>query len=448
MRCLNVEDVTRVSGETRNPKSEIRNPKILLGISLLLILLVPMVAIPHTLGRDFSAATSLGKVSYDQDFLIKNDHPRVNPLVVMFGQSRAERLALNMLKSFLPQLIVINYDPSYTSLIVESDVDVIIWVGHSSDAGITWNQARIISWKDMATLLSRTRVSRHVILACDSLTLLKLESSALQGKDIVAFEGLLDAEFAGLYAAYLLARQGLLPSRDLTVLRDLVHRRVDVLYRNPEVIIPLAQKDDTPGSDFDFSPDQYGLTYSVEKVTGTGGYYYNLIITTWFIADQAFIDYFDKHKKIAYIHEIEIREAGGTTEHIFGYWNYELISKDIPDSEAGADRPECWPFFCPDPADDPEYEWKINSPENLEVGRNYTLKFRYYTEMNPAEGDYTYSLWLTAEVDADNYPYGLLYYYLIHDYDLLMKTDPFTVHVVSSSGGGGGGSGDLRYVIE
>lgn len=109
------------------------------------------------------------------------------PLVVMFGNSKAEIEAKNQFIENFPYSLIINY---LDMEMILSYSGPIVYIGHSSVEGIS-NFGQIIGWDIIAEIITKSLSNDHFILGCDSETISSLTSST--GKNVISFDNKVDA---------------------------------------------------------------------------------------------------------------------------------------------------------------------------------------------------------------------------------------------------------------
>lgn len=129
-------------------------------------------------------------------FVVALSQPFDSPLVVVFGDSKAEDAALAILLDEMPNSLVVQYDSFAYDFFKMKSIGVAILIGHGNEAGIFQN-GKLVQAQEIVAEISNTPARRIMITACNSKAIADLDES---GRSF-GFSHYVDAELAAFETA-------------------------------------------------------------------------------------------------------------------------------------------------------------------------------------------------------------------------------------------------------
>ncbi|MGQ4870992.1 MAG: hypothetical protein ACP6IT_04070 [Candidatus Thorarchaeota archaeon] len=168
--------------------------------------------------------------------------PFEGPLIVVFGNSRAERAAVHTLTDERPGSTVVQFGSFIYTLLKTRCIGVVVFVAHGAADGIVYRGEHLVSFRSILSEISMMPAKQIMIAACGSGVVASMDRSGR----VFGFQSLVDAELA----AFAVAIRAQVFYRMYNLVSKTFDRFVDVLAEKlayKDAFLPLHFDDGTGG---------------------------------------------------------------------------------------------------------------------------------------------------------------------------------------------------------
>ncbi len=131
---------------------------------------------------------------------------------IHLDREEAITTASNTLKESIPEMHILEYGSLRYQLLAHRIIQPLIWIGHGQKEGITINNA-LSSWEEFSEDLQHSH-GFDIILSCFSKEIIK--QTSLTQKDVLTFNGEIDAKLGSYLISYLLTGSDIVLSKVFT----------------------------------------------------------------------------------------------------------------------------------------------------------------------------------------------------------------------------------------
>jgi hypothetical protein len=151
-------------------------------------------------------------------------------MIVTFGNTGEERIALETLQSEIPDALVVSYGSLEYALMKTRCIGPVVFVGHGTENGILYGNALVKS-SDIALDIENSLASHVYLLACGSDAIAKIEQSGR----VTGFGPIVEAEVGALCISILITMKAGL----LTSFSDPINRLFNLINDKISGVIPI-----------------------------------------------------------------------------------------------------------------------------------------------------------------------------------------------------------------
>lgn len=165
--------------------------------------------------------------------------PSLSPLVIMMGDSTAEKTVVGTIQNYHDDIKVVKYQSLEYAIEISRSIGQVFYIGHGSESGISTG-AKETSYEKLSEVPSRN----VYFLSCNSPTFHSI--------------GDIDAVEAGIYASAVIAIQRRQESFSLFV-EDMITRQKELRSRNSQAMLLRISREGPPSSSSNrpvFSPEE------------------------------------------------------------------------------------------------------------------------------------------------------------------------------------------------